>query len=69
MVGYFGPWARGAEPVDAGRTRWPIGGRTPQELVAALAWIPEGVDYELVADDTTRAFVAEAAKRMLKSSA
>jgi predicted DNA-binding transcriptional regulator YafY len=68
MVGYFGPWARGAEHVDDDRTRWPIGGRTPQELVAALAWIPEGVDYELIADDTTRQFVAEAAKRMLAAT-
>jgi predicted DNA-binding transcriptional regulator YafY len=68
MTGYFGPWARGAEPVDDQRTRWPIGGRTPQELVAALAWIPEGVEYELIADETTREFVAEAAQRMLKSS-
>ncbi|MHA6667714.1 helix-turn-helix transcriptional regulator [Homoserinimonas sp. A447] len=69
MTGCFGPWTRGAEPVDEHRTRWPIGGRTPQELIAALAWIPEDVEYELIAGDTTRAFVAEAAKRMLNASA
>ncbi|HEU4807480.1 MAG TPA: WYL domain-containing protein [Homoserinimonas sp.] len=68
MKGYFGPWARGATAVDHDRTRWPIGGRTPQELMTALAWVPEGVEYELVADETTRAFVGEAAQRMLQAA-
>lgn len=67
MRNHFGAWARDAEPVGAGQTRWRVGGRTPHEVVASLVWIPEGVEYELNADEATRAFVREAAERMLRA--
>jgi predicted DNA-binding transcriptional regulator YafY len=67
MRNYFGVWARDAAPVGEGQTRWPVGGRTPHDVIAALLWIPEGVEYELNADDSTRAFVREAAERMLRA--
>jgi hypothetical protein len=35
--------------------------------MAALLWIPEGVEYELNADEATSAFVREAAERMLRA--
>ncbi|MEX1078958.1 MAG: hypothetical protein WED09_07610 [Homoserinimonas sp.] len=31
-------------------------------------WIPEGAEYELNADPATRAFVREAAERMLRAA-
>lgn len=68
MLEYFGHWAQGAEAVDENRTRWPIGGRSMQELVSALVWIPEGVEYELQADATITAFVKHAAGRMLAAT-
>jgi predicted DNA-binding transcriptional regulator YafY len=68
MRNYFGVWARDAEAVDDARTRWPVGGRTPQEVVASLVWIPEGVEYRLGADESTRAFVRETAERMLRAA-
>jgi len=67
MRNYFGPWARDAEPAGDGQTRWPVGGRTDHEVVASLVWIPEGVEYELNAGDSTRAFVRDAAERMLRA--
>ncbi len=68
MREYFGPWARGAESVDDHRTRWPVGGATPQEVMAALVWIPPGVDYELHADEATADVIKEAARRMLTAA-
>lgn len=67
MRDYFGVWARDAAPAGAGQTRWPVGGRTPHDVMAALLWIPEGVEYELNADEATSAFVREAAERMLRA--
>lgn len=64
MLDWFGPWGRGAEAVDARRTRWPIGGHTVADLVAALAWVPPGVAYVLEASDEVRADVARETGRM-----
>jgi predicted DNA-binding transcriptional regulator YafY len=64
MRAHFGPWARGAEPVGADRTRWPIGGRSNEELLSALAWVPAGVDYEVHGDDEFTRFLQETATRM-----
>lgn len=68
MREYFGAWSRGAEAVGADRTRWPVSGRYPADLAAALAWIPEGVDYRLDADPAVRGAIAEAAERMRRAA-
>lgn len=67
MRDHFGVWGRDAEPVGEDQTRWSVVGRTPQEVVATLGWIPEGVEYELNADDATLAAVREMAERMLRA--
>jgi predicted DNA-binding transcriptional regulator YafY len=66
---HFGPWARGAEPAGDGRTAWPIGGRSNEELMSALAWIPEGVEYEVRGDPEFARFLGEVADRMHRASA
>jgi predicted DNA-binding transcriptional regulator YafY len=68
MREHFGPWARGAEPTVDGRTAWPIGGRSNEELLSALAWIPEGVEYEVHGDAEFARFLGEAAGRMTRAA-
>ena len=65
MLAHFGPWGRGAERVGNDRTRWPIGGRTNEELLSALAWIPAGVEYEVHGDDEFTSFLRDTAQRMV----
>lgn len=60
----FGPWAEGAEDAGDGRTSWPIGGDTMQDMSYAVGWIPEGVGYRVEGNDEFAAFVREAGKRM-----
>jgi len=69
MRATFGPWSRGAEELDEDRTSWPIGGRAVPELLFGLAWIPEGVDYRVEADDDVRAALHELAERLLAATA
>jgi len=69
MTAHFGQWAGDARAVDAERTAWPVGGASAEEVIAALAWVPSGVEFELVADDVTRQSVHEAAERMHRASA
>jgi predicted DNA-binding transcriptional regulator YafY len=64
MRDHFGAWSRGATPVGADRTRWPIGGRAVADLVAALAWIPEGVAYEIEATPEVQEMIRESAGRL-----
>ncbi|MFC0678513.1 helix-turn-helix transcriptional regulator [Lysobacter korlensis] len=65
MRAHFGPWARGAEPVGTDRTRWPIGGRSNEELLSALAWVPAGVEYEVRGDEEFTRFLRDTADRMV----
>jgi predicted DNA-binding transcriptional regulator YafY len=60
----FGQWSAGAVEVDAGHTSWPISGESPEVMLAALVWIPAGVDYELRGDPAFLAFAAESIARM-----
>lgn len=69
MRACFGSWARGAEPVGETATRWPFGGRSNEELVSALSYIPAGVAYEVEADDEFVAYLAEAGERMTRAAA
>ncbi|MBC7591224.1 MAG: YafY family transcriptional regulator [Salinibacterium sp.] len=47
----FGAYASHATAVGANRTRWALRGRTVAELLSSLAWVPEGVAYELEGND------------------
>jgi predicted DNA-binding transcriptional regulator YafY len=67
MRARFGPWAAGATPVGDDATRWPLRGVSHEELLGALAWIPEGIDYELEASPEFVRFVAEAGERMARA--
>src|SRR5690606_5971735 len=68
MRAHFGPWSRGAEPVGEGRTSWPIAASVAPELLFGLAWVPEGVDFQVEADDDVRATLHEIAGRLLAAT-
>jgi predicted DNA-binding transcriptional regulator YafY len=63
----FGPWGERARAVDETTTRWSVEGESPEHLFGALAWIPAGVDYQLVGDPELLAFVRAAAERAVDS--
>ena len=65
MRAHFGPWAQNAHAVDDVRTSWPFGGDSFPILTTALSWIPEGVAYEVDADEDYLLFLREQAVRML----
>lgn len=44
---WAGRWAERAEAADAGTTVWTVRADSPAHVLAALAWIPERVGYEL----------------------
>jgi predicted DNA-binding transcriptional regulator YafY len=68
MREHFGPWATGAEADGDERTRWPIRGRNPEELVDALVWVPEGVSYAIEGTPELVARMRETATRMLEAA-
>jgi predicted DNA-binding transcriptional regulator YafY len=63
----FGPWGTRAIQVDATTTKWSVDGESVEQLFGALAWIPAGVDYELLADPALLEFVRNAAARAARS--
>ncbi|MGV8907923.1 MAG: helix-turn-helix transcriptional regulator [Propionicimonas sp.] len=67
MVEYFGPWGKGAEAVDAGHTRWSVGGGNARETMGGLAWIPSGVEYTTNLGEPERAELQEILGRMLRA--
>ncbi|MEE1621305.1 helix-turn-helix transcriptional regulator [Zafaria sp. Z1313] len=64
----FGPWAEGAEEMPDGRTSWPMGGASIQDVLFGLSWIPAGVDYEVRLPAPARAELAEIAARLLRAT-
>ena len=68
MRARFGPWATGAEAVDDTHTRWPIGGESFEALMASLAWVESGVDYQIEGNREFADYVEEAAERMLRAA-
>ena len=68
MRARFGPWADGAEAVDDGHTRWPVGGDSFEGLLAALAWIESGVNYRVEGNEEFTSFLREAAMRMSRAA-
>ncbi len=69
MRAYFGPWARGATAEDDDHTRWPVAGWDVRETMAALAWIPEGVEYVTDLAEPGRTQLREIITRMLRALA
>jgi len=65
----FGQWAQGAEAVDAGRTRWPVGGADVRETMYGLSWIPAGVPYTTDLAEPQRSELREILERMLRAIA
>ena len=63
----FGGWAQGATAEDDSRTRWPVGGSDWREIVYAMLWIPEGVEYTTDLAEPDRSAVREAAVRLLRA--
>ncbi|WP_369052689.1 helix-turn-helix transcriptional regulator [Kineococcus terrestris] len=61
----FGWWLRDAVDDGAGGTRWPLAVEHPEQVAAALLWIPEDVPHRLSAPPEVRAAVARAARRLL----
>jgi predicted DNA-binding transcriptional regulator YafY len=68
MRAHFGPWAAGAEADGDRRTRWPISGRSPRELLDALVWVPHGVRYEVEGSPELVALMRDTAGRMLAAA-
>jgi predicted DNA-binding transcriptional regulator YafY len=68
MREWFGPWAKGATAVGEAATRWPIRGSSHEDMLSALAWIPEGVEYELEGSAEFTRYVAEAGERMARAA-
>ncbi|NRG42978.1 WYL domain-containing protein [Rathayibacter sp. VKM Ac-2804] len=64
MVRVFGRWSAGAAALDGRWTRWPVEAETVAGLLAALVWIPEGVEHRIEGDPGTRAAVRAALERM-----
>jgi predicted DNA-binding transcriptional regulator YafY len=63
----MGQWAQGSEAVDAGRTRWPVGGREVRETMYGLSWIPTGVGYTTDLAEPQRSELREILERMLRA--
>jgi predicted DNA-binding transcriptional regulator YafY len=63
----FGPWGTEATAVDETTTKWSVEGESFEHLFGALAWIPPGIDYELVGDPELLDFVRSAAARAASS--
>jgi predicted DNA-binding transcriptional regulator YafY len=63
----FGPWGTQATAVDETTTKWSVEGESFEHLFGALAWIPPGIEYELVGDPELLDFVRSAAARAASS--
>lgn len=58
---HLGRWGEGAYAEGDAMSVWPIDASSTSRVLAALAWLPVGVSYELRADNDVRASVAAAA--------
>jgi len=67
MREHFGSWAGAAEAVDAETTAWPIGGRTLEELFAALSYVPPGIAFEVTGNDDLKAMAREVGARLARA--
>ncbi len=67
MRDWFGQWGQGAEAVDAGHTRWPVGGADFRETMYGMSWIPAGVEYTTDLAEPARAELRETLARMIRA--
>jgi predicted DNA-binding transcriptional regulator YafY len=63
----FGVWGQGAEAEGDTATRWPIGGTDVHDLLYAMSWIPEGVEYTADLPEPARAELREIAARLVRA--
>lgn len=68
MRAEFGPYAAGAEAVDAATTRWPIHGENAAALLSWLSWIPPEIPYTLHGPPEVLEAAAAVAERMLAAA-
>jgi predicted DNA-binding transcriptional regulator YafY len=64
----FGPWGSQTAAIDSTTTRWRIEAESPEHAFGALAWIPEGVAYELRGEQPLLDFVRSIAGRAAAAS-
>ncbi|WP_120004659.1 helix-turn-helix transcriptional regulator [Nesterenkonia muleiensis] len=48
---HFGAWGRDAVENAEGVMEWRVRGRTPQEVLAYMFWLPDGVEWDVCSDD------------------
>ena len=65
---HFGGWAPAAYAEGDAATVWEVDASSTSQVLAALAWLPDGVAVQLRADPQVRAAVAAAAARTLAAT-
>ena len=68
MRAYFGPWAVGAIAEGPEHSVWPIVGDEFVQMLSAVVWVPEGVEYEVRGSPEFLEFLRQAAHRMLQAT-
>ncbi|MEJ5913620.1 helix-turn-helix transcriptional regulator, partial [Pseudokineococcus sp. 1T1Z-3] len=68
LQAHLGGWAGEARAEGDERCVWPVGGASAAQVLSALAWLPEGVSYEVRATPELLADVAAAARRVLAAT-
>jgi hypothetical protein len=64
---HFGPWAERAYSEGPDHTVWPVDGDRFEHLLAALAWVPPGVDYQVRGSPEFLEYLRQAADRMTRA--
>lgn len=60
---HVGSWAADARPEGEGVSVWPVDAASTAEVLTAVAWLPDGVGYEVRADPDVLDAVAAAARQ------
>ena len=68
MRAYFGPWAVGAIAEGPEHTVWPIVGDEFVQMLSAVVWVPDGVEYEVRGSPEFLDFLRQSAHRMLQAT-
>ncbi|WP_084038028.1 YafY family protein [Demequina sp. NBRC 110053] len=62
----MGVWADGATAPAPGTTRWGFGGSDVRDLMYAMSWLPQDVDWTVEIDPTHRSALAQMLTTMLR---
>ncbi|WP_084103207.1 YafY family protein [Demequina sp. NBRC 110056] len=63
---HMGVWADGSTEPSPGRTRWGFGGTDVRDLMYAMSWLPQDVDWSVELDEAHRAELAAMLTVMLR---